>query len=266
MNRIFSVFLIISMGCNAPSSNGKAANADSTREENIKDSSNGSDDAKELSSSSDTLTTYLKENMPHIAVINFAFCKKNMMELIQNSPSSYKEWEKNISTLFSRYTDTLSNVLTGKELKFLKQSLENDKELMYKYSNEYNRIIKSLPYNKDTTFSDKKYQSLILMYGKAGESKLNELSGLYFNLLIMDGERFVSAVEQSNECVVLYNKWLKEIGDLEFVAYADGMTPPQIIENKRLYIIEQYGKKKNESDLMKKTISKIIGQKIRIID
>lgn len=211
---------------------------------------------------SDPISRYLYKSTDYIPIINFAFCKKNLVLLLHEDSNFNKKWQQGMDNVHGRYSDSISNITLSKELLFLKNELDQDSEI-HKYSKEVALIGTKLSFGIDTIFDLPKYQSLLLMYDKRDGASGSELSNMYFDLIIMDGEKFLKAVV-TDKFLRLFNDWLNEIDNTVFVAYGDNMIPPQILERKRDYITHHYANSQNL--LMKKLIDRIRNIKIRIID
>lgn len=215
----------------------------------------------------DTLPDYVKNNIEYISLLNLSFCTTELLKEIHNNKDFRLLWQSKMKKLYETYNDRLSYTTTEKEIFFFKRNVIKSKDIT---SNLYNSedvdfVISSLP-KKDSAieFNDEKYQSLILLYNQADGSMFSELSGIYYTLLIVDGQKFITAINKNSDCITTYEKWLSNINKYEFVAYSDGFTPPQIINRKREYLLNLY--KDNNSSLINITLKKIKEAKIRIID
>lgn len=212
----------------------------------------------------DTVTDFLKENLYYSTFINLSFCQKELIKLLNKDDSCKKRWENKVKHLFTMYDNPIDNISTGIEVEFFRDRLNEQSKLQNEYPKGYEFLVKSLPTDLDTSISINKYQSLMLRLKNAGGGNFSELSGIYYTFLIIDGSRFINAIERNPKCVIQFKRWIDSIEETEFVAYAADNVPPQIIERKRNYLIDKYSSVTDS--LMKEAIYKIKSAKIRSID
>jgi len=213
----------------------------------------------------DTLIKYIYNNINYITPIDLSFCTKDIIKLKSQNKYFDTLFKKSMDNFYTRYTNKQSYILMDKEFLFLENQLKSNPDLLNEYPNECKALINMLPKIKgDTSFDKSKYQSLLLLYNNNNEVSKSELSEIYYDLLIIDGEEFIDSIQINKKCLLLYKTWLKHLKEFEFVAYSDGITPPQIIARKRAYLIKKY--EKSDNTLMKQTVIDIKKIKIRVMN
>lgn len=212
----------------------------------------------------DTVAEFVKENLYDGSLINLSFSQRQIIKLLNKNDSCKKVWRNKIKHLFTMYDDPVDYVNIGMEIEFFKIRLNEQSKLQNEFPDGYSFLVNSLPAASDTFISIDKYQKLMLRFGHADGANFSELSGVYYSFLITNGLRFVNAIEQNPKCVILFKKWVNNIEETEFVAYAGDDVPPQIIEHEREYLIDRYSSMPDL--LMKEAISKIKNAKITSID
>jgi hypothetical protein len=212
----------------------------------------------------DPISEFVKQNTYYSTLINLSFCEKELVKQLNNNDSAKKEWKNKIQHLFTMYDDPINNESTGAEMAFFRDRLIAQTKLQTEYADGYDFLVNSLPIVSDTTISLNKYQKLVLRFDHADGGNFPELSGMYFSFLIVDGMRFINAIEQKPKCVMLFRKWINNIEETEFVANGADNVPPQIIERKRNYLIDKYSTV--QDSLMKEAVFKIRSAKISIVD
>ncbi|MHB1922986.1 MAG: hypothetical protein ACYCOO_12215 [Chitinophagaceae bacterium] len=237
------------------------------QQKNISASINGiikkNNQSKEYSIT-DTITTFIKESLYDGSFTDFSFCQKELVKILNDNDSCRNVWRKKLKNYFTMYDYPLDYISAGKEFLFFKKRLLENSILQKEYPKGYRFLIKSIPNNEDTLLNAKQYQELFLRFKNAGEANVEELTDIYYTLFIIDGFRFIKAIEENSECKKLFKKWINNIEESEFTAYSGNELPPQIIERKREYLINKYSS--SHDPLMREAINKIKNAKIRIIN
>jgi hypothetical protein len=212
----------------------------------------------------DTIIKFVRENLYYSSLMNLSFCESELVLVLHNNDSALNVWKRKMRDLRTMYDDSIDNITTNIEINFFKKRLIGHSTLREKYPVEYTFLMNSFPVDIDVSFTPRQYRSLMLRFKNAGGGNVNELSDIYFTLLIIDGQKFIKAIETSPKCVQVFNKWINNIVDLEFVAYGADNVPPQLIERKRSYLLNKYSS--STDSLMSKVINAIKSATISNID
>lgn len=229
----------------------------------VNDSINNNDQSK-VYSLKDTIALFIKENLYYSSIINLSFCQEELVKILNNDNNYRNEWRKKMKNYFTMYNEPIDYISAGKEFMFFKKRLLEKTMLQKEYPKGYNFLIKSLPANLDTLFTSHKYQELFLRFRNADGGNVDELTDLYYTFFITDGLMFVKSIEENSKCVILFQKWIKNIEESEFTAFGSDNLPPQIIERKRNYLIKKYSSA--DDPLIREAIIKIKIAKINFIN
>lgn len=90
---------------------------------------------------------------------------------------------------------------------------------------------------------------------------ISEASTGVFNMLVFDAERVIRIVQDYKELTLKYKRWLSK---LQEAGIYSPWTHGKMLERKKAYILEKYGKSSNE--LMKETLSSIRITPVKYID
>jgi hypothetical protein len=205
----------------------------------------------------DSVLAYVKEVFENISIEDLMFSVSELAEIISKDTLYKDKWKEKANNYFSIYSDTLSYLTTNLELSLFYRTLEVRAKSEKKYKNVIQYLVENRIANPKRGIEKKEYAIFLGYYGTTDNSE--GLSGLYYSLLMLDGQAFINAVKNKTALLVKFNKWLTDIEDYEFTTYS---RPIQLIERRRNFIIDKYSGCKD--NLMQKTLKVIKLAKIKV--
>lgn len=209
----------------------------------------------------DSLKHQLTDELKWITPMNLSFALGEFLFMLKTDDLFKIKWEEKLKNYYKVFNDSLSYAYTNEQISFFERTLNKNTLFSVNYPDE----LRYLNNNKfKTKLSYKKLDPIQLLRKYQFSDEKDELSSIFYNLLILDGRNFIKHAEKDRVALSSYKVWLNDINDHEFVVYESINTSVAIIKRKRDYILVEYSQEKNP--LMQRTLETIRKSKIQMID
>jgi hypothetical protein len=207
------------------------------------------------------VTQDIKKNLLPMSFLELSFDLDELLKLLHEDMDIRKVWIYKVRNYFTIYYDESSYLTTDKEILFFYGTLENRDDLIARYPDEVAFLKKYRVDTKGRTYlMPDGYAEKMKIYNGNNDNFI-ELSGLYYDLLIMDGLNFVNKIRNDEKALEAFRLWIKNIRT-EFVTYS-APTDTEIIERKRVFLLRKY--ENCQDPLILEAIKYIKDVKIRIV-
>ena len=209
---------------------------------------------------SDAIELFIEKNIKTTSFINLSFCLPELIKIIEVDEHIKGALNERVNNNIKDNGESFDFKLTKYSLWFFINTITSHYSTGAKPS-----FIESFSIDScDLIIGPELIISEIRKYENADAAEHWELSNKYFDLLIINPILFLNAIEKDESAINIFENWLNKIERYEFVAYGSTHLPPEIINRKREYILNNL--KEIDSNLAKLAFVKISEAKIREIN
>lgn len=173
---------------------------------------------------------YLANSISYAPYINLSFVLPELLEGIRKNTLLKDALKKKFTSTETQPKAEQSSTVE-QEIQFLKDQLKT----MKGHDEEKKFMMSLIPNSEPLVVAD--YQSLFTSLSKSDGAAHWEIANTLFTLLIVNGNRFASIKDQSDEAQKGYADFIDNLERYCFVAMADDNVPKEIIERKREYLL-----------------------------